>query len=302
MSPRRRGGYTLAELLVAAVIGGLVSTAAVATAARVRGASGREAERAVARAQLAQAVGVVGAELAGAAASNVAEGGDLAELSDTAVDVRAVVGGAVVCAPPVGGVPGSTVSLAAGDVAVGWWAAAPQAGDVALVHDPGVAAGAEDDAWTARAVRGVSGAASACAGGPFAGAAVAGGAVPWRLTLDGPPLPATVGVGAPVRVLRRRRYTLYRGGDGLWALGLREWDAGAWTGVQPLAGPFDAPVAGGMRVVVRDSVGAERAPALPLPAGAELEVRFAASRRWGRQAWRDSARAIVRLRGDGGLP
>jgi hypothetical protein len=219
-----RPGYTLAELLVAAVAGGLVSAAAVALAARTRAAAGREAERAAARAQLRTAVGVLTAELAAAASGGAPEGADLAELSDTAVDVRATIGGSVVCATAAGPGAGVTLDLAASRPGVAWWSAPPRDGDVALIHDLGVAPGPDDDAWTARTVRGAAALAAACASGPFAGAA---GEAPWRLTLDGPPLPAGVSSGAPVRVLRRRRYALYRGGDALWALGLREWEPAA---------------------------------------------------------------------------
>jgi hypothetical protein len=285
---------------VAAAVGGVVSAAAVATAARLRAASGREAARAATRDQLHAAAAIVAAELAGAAGADGPERTDVAELSDTAVDVRATVGGGVACAvAPAGGSP--AVDVAAATAGVGWWAAVPQPGDVALLHDPGALPEPSDDAWLARAVRGAATVAGACAGGPFATPAGAAGDAPRRLTLDGPPLPATVGVGAPVRVLRRRRYTLYRGGDGLWALGLREWDAAGWQAVQPLAGPLDGPRADGMRVQVRDAGGAPWTGG-PLPAGAAVTVTFGASRRWGARAWRDSARAVVRLRGDGGGP
>jgi hypothetical protein len=293
-----RPGYTLAELLVAAIAGGLVSATAVALGARTRSATGREAARAAARAQLRTAVSVVSAELADAGSDAAPDGADLAELSDSAVDVRATIGGSVVCATTAGPGTGSTLDLAASRPGLAWWSAQPRDGDVVLVHDLGPAPGPADDAWTARAVRGAVPASTACAGSPFAGAA---GETPWRLTLDGPPLPARIAAGAPVRVLRRRRYALYRGGDNLWALGLREWEAGGWQGVQPLAGPFDAPSAGGMRVTVRGAGGTPWAGGT-LPAGAEVTVTFAASRRWGARAWRDSARAVVRLRGDGVAP
>jgi hypothetical protein len=103
-------------------------------------------------------------------------------------------------------------------------------------------------------------------------------------------------------VVRRRRYALYRAGDGLWYLGMREWDVGGWQGVQPLAGPFDALTDGGMSVVVRDAAGTVRAAGMPLPSGAEVEVRLRASRRRGAVAWRDSARVVVRTAGDGWAP
>lgn len=291
---------TLAELLVAAVVGGVVSTAAVVTAVRVRRASAVESERALARAQLAQAAAVLSMELRGVApGAGAGDGGDLAEASDSAVDVRAVVGGSVACAVGTAG-GGSSVDLAAGTMGVGWWSAPPRAGDVALVHDPGALPGASDDAWHERAVTGATSGAGVCAAGAFA-AFGAGDETRWRLVLAGPALPPTVVVGAPVRVVRRRRYTLYRAGDGRWYVGMREWDGTTPSGVQPLAGPFDALGDGGMRVVARDAGGAVLAPGSP-GAAAEVEVRLVATRRWLGAAWRDSVRVLVRPAGGGGAP
>jgi len=289
---------TLAELLVAAVVGGVVSTAAVVTAVRVRRASAVEGERALARAQLAQAAAVLAAELRGVAPGpGSADGGDLAEASDSAVDVRAGVGASVACVVTATG-GGSSVDLAAGGVGVGWWSAPPRAGDVALVHDPSALPGAADDVWHERTVAAATTGAGVCTTGAFAPLG-AGAGTRWRLALAGAALPSTVGAGAPVRVLRRRRYALYRAGDGLWYLGMREWDGAGPSGVQPLAGPFDALVAGGMRVVARDAAGAVVAPGSPA-AVAEVEVRLVATRRRLGAAWRDSVRVVVRPVGGGG--
>ena len=296
--PRVRRGVTLAELLVAVVVGGVVSTAAVVVGVRVRRASAAETARALARGQLAQGAAVLAYDLRSAAlAAGVADSGDLLEASDSAVDVRAAVGGSVACAVSTAG-GGSAVELAAGGAGVGWWGAAPRAGDVALVHDAGALPSDGDDVWRERGVVAADAGTGVCVAGPFA-ASGTGGGPRWRLTLAAPALPATVTAGAPVRVLRRRRYTLYRGGDGAWALGMREWDAGGPQGVQPLAGPFEPVGSGGMRVVVRDSAGAAVAPGAA--GAAEVEVRLLAAARAG-AGWRDSVRVRVRPAGGGWAP
>ena len=74
---------------------------------------------------------------------------------------------------------------------------------------------------------------------------------------------ATVGVrdslalapGNAVRVTRRIRYSLYRGGDGLWYLGVRSWNAAtsSFNGVQPLSGPYAPPSATGSRIEYFDT-------------------------------------------------
>ena len=289
-----RRGVTLAELLVAAAVGGLVSTAAVVSAVRVRRAAAVGNARALAAAQLAQAAGVLAHELRGAAPSaGPDDGADLIEATDSAVDVRATLGASVACAVTPAGV-GSAVDLAPAAAGLAWWHAAPRAGDVALVHDPGVLPGAADDAWRERAVVSADASAEVCVAGPFASAAPPA-APRWRLALAGPALPATVAAGAPVRVVRRRRYVLYRGGDGLWAFGVREWDGAALQAVQPIAGPFEPPARGGMRAEVRDSSGA--VVAAGGPGVTSVDVRLAAARRV-LHVWRDSAR--VRVRPGGG--
>jgi hypothetical protein len=291
-----RGGVALAELLVAALVGGVVATSAVVAAVRLRRTAAVQTGRALARGQLAQGAGVLAYELGAAAlAAGADDAGDLLEASDSAVDVRAVIGGAVACTAAAAGA-GSVVDLAPADPGVGWWATPPRAGDAALVHDPGALPSATDDLWRERAVTSV--AAGACASGPFAAGPPS--AARWRLTLAGPPLPGTVAGGAPVRVLRRRRYALYRGGDGEWALGMREWDAQGAQGVQPFAGPFESVASGGLRVVVRDTAGA--AVAAGAPGGAEVEVRLLAARRVLGTAWQDSARVRVRPSGAGWAP
>jgi type II secretory pathway pseudopilin PulG len=294
---RRCAGFTLAELLVAGVVGGVVSTAAVVTAVRVRQSAAAVAGRALARAQLAQAAAVLAHELRGAAlAAGPDDGADLREATDTAVEVRTVVGGAVACAVLPSAAGGSVVELAGAGAGVGWWSTLPRVGDVALVHDAGDPSDG-DGTWRERVV--VAADVAGCVAGPF-DALRAPGEPRWRLTLAAPALPASVRTGAPVRVVRRRRYTLYRGGDGLWAFGMRDWDAGGPSGVQPVAGPFAPPADGGMRVVVRDRAGAAVAPGAP--DAAEVEVRFVAGG-WRRDALPgDSARVRVRPAGAGWAP
>jgi hypothetical protein len=55
------------------------------------------------------------------------------------------------------------------------------------------------------------------------------------------PAPPPVAPGAPLRVTTRLRYSLYKGGDGSWQLGLRRCGAAPTAPceiVQPLAGPL----------------------------------------------------------------
>ncbi len=67
--------------------------------------------------------------------------------------------------------------------------------------------------------------------------------------LNGTPL-----IGAPARITRQLRFSLYRGGDGGWYLGMRALRDNGWETVQPVAGPFATAAERGLRfgVVAQD--------------------------------------------------
>lgn len=256
---------------------------------RVARAGREHAARAAARGQLEQGAGALAADLGPITlAPNGGDPADLRTVADTAVEVYAPIGAGVACAVAAG----SAVDLAGppdsvGAPALAWWTAPPRPGDLAFLHDDAGTPAAADDRWVLRTVRAVSGGTSYCRSGPFAAAAAAGlgaSSSRYRVTLDAPALPATVGAGAPVRFARGRRYSLYRAADG-WQLGVRDWDGAVWESVQPLAGPFGAPSDAGMRVEA---------------AGGELRVQLRAScaaRAAARPRCVDTAVVVVRPRG-----
>jgi hypothetical protein len=221
-------GLGLASI-VGAVLGGV-------TVALLRAAHRGHARRAV-RAQLAQGAAVLAWELRDLASRGTAtDVADLLLAADTALDLRAPVGGGVACAVGPAAVE-LHAALDPGAPPTAWWGDAPQAGDVAHLHDEGPTASWRDDAWHARPVDAVDVTGAACATGPLAPGAPA---PHYRLRLGGAPLPPTVAAGAPVRVSRLRRYLHYRDADGRWQLGQRPLAAGVGP-VQPVAGPLTAP-------------------------------------------------------------
>jgi len=245
----KRRGFTVVELLVALVLlSVLVGAVADVVARQWRAQAALEARRA-AHAQLVAAADALRPMLRMAAGDgDVADSSDLAVVSDTLLEVRATMGASVVCAV----VDARTVELpplAATSPALTWWRAAPQPGDVALVHDDTPPGGA----WVARAVEALGTAAGGCAGSPLVGAM--GAAPRFRLRLASP-LPSGVAAGAPVRFVRRVRWLHYRASDGRWYLGEREWDGASWSVTQPVAGPLRPPGARpGLSVIARDSAG-----------------------------------------------
>lgn len=75
--------------------------------------------------------------------------------------------------------------------------------------------------------------------------------------------PVSLPPGTPLLVTRRVRLSLYRGADGEWYLGLRDWNAelDRFNSIQPVAGPLRPfnrdPTRSGLRFVYLGSTGAE---------------------------------------------
>jgi len=182
--------------------------------------------------------------------------GDVREARDTSLELRAIVASAVVCdttgaglvlAPAVPGAQtyGSSVSaIAPGDTA---W--------VLFVSD-------SSETWRPYRIGSSNslGAGGCAARGPKLDA-MARAAPRIQLVLDG--LAPSSALGAPLRVTRPLRYSLYRGTDTSWYLGQRDWNTEAlrFNAIQPVSGPFLPPAAGGVAFHYLDSAGVE----LPVP-------------------------------------
>jgi hypothetical protein len=162
-------------------------------------------------------------------------------LADSAVELFANIGSSVVCqfAGVEIGLPG-TVSPRGNTLTA--FLAQPDTGDLALFLRDSMDAGSQ---WERHRIAGFSSRslAAACpASTGFASAAVDVGATGFQITLSAP-LSGHVARGAPVRFIRRGRYSLYRAADGDWYLGYRRCSAvgsSACGAIQPLSGPYRA--------------------------------------------------------------
>ena len=243
-----RRGTTLVELLVALVLAAVVATA-VARSRSTSHAAGTDAlARADARRQLRAGAGAVLATLRGTAPA----GGDLLALADSALELRITLGASTLCAhaPAAVDAPPVAIVLAPAGAREGTaaWSDAPDAGDRLLVmaREPAPDATAAAPVGSAR-WRWHS-ATVADAGAPVRVACMgAASALALRVPLVAP-LPAGVHVGAPVRLLRRGRWSVYKSGV-RWYLGWRVADAGGVGRdvVQPGSGPHDVAVGSGAR-------------------------------------------------------
>ena len=242
--PRR--GVTLIELMVTIVIGGIALSLVAAVSLRQQRVVGDMADGAVLSSQLAEAAAILPLDL-GSLASGA---GDIREARDTSIEARTTIASAVICdtigsaviLPPLGAGAGTYANvptpIAVGDTA--WVLSTTDSAEVWAPHrvatsnstSPGACAGTapllSDSARTLpRLVLGLEGT--------------------WA---DAP-------VGMPVRVTRPVRYSLYRGSDGLWYLGQRDWNTTTlrFNTVQPVSGPFLPPASKGLVFQYVDAVG-----------------------------------------------
>jgi prepilin-type N-terminal cleavage/methylation domain-containing protein len=214
-----RRGVTLAELLVALTLAAIVLGTATSSLLRQQRTAGSLGNSAAWEAQLRAATGAVAVELSALTAAS----GDLVagEARDTALELRGFVTQGVACGDAAGAVvfaddpdeASSASEVRAGDSL--WW--------------NGGSAG--DMEWHGSRVTSLDNVVLPC---PLSGAAPRAVVRLRAATSD------TIRIGAPLRVTRPVRYSLYRSGDGSWQLGLREWaeESRRLPPPQPIAGPF----------------------------------------------------------------
>lgn len=120
--------------------------------------------------------------------------------------------------------------------------ATPDSGDVLLLYIDDSAATLGAPRWERHTIAAVGSQPSGSSCPPATGFTTAGDATAPALvfTLRGP-AGSGVRAGAPIRVLRRNRYSLYRSSDSRWYLGSRRCNAfgpSACNVVQPVSGPY----------------------------------------------------------------
>lgn len=242
-------GFTLAELLVAITLLGVVSTVVLGVVLRQQRFHRATLALLEARRAARDAADVLRSDLR--AISPAA--GDLLVMGADHLELRAATGTSIVCAmsgardivhlPPRAAAAGALTS----------WIVPPEPGDTVLVRAMALApAAARWDAHVLAAEPGRGGCPTA--GGFVASAAESASAIALRIV---PPLAPDVHAGAALRIVRRARYELYRAGDARWYLGYRDCLATRalpCSTIQPVSGPF-AP--DGLRFVYRDSSGAQ---------------------------------------------
>ena len=231
-----RHGFTLVELLIVLIVGGMVATAATRLLQRQQRFYTSAGSLVMQRVSLRDATGIIPGEIRALSAAD----GDVIAFSDSSLEIRATIGSAIACDTASGG---AALHLApdqlsdATPAVLASFVTMPDRGDVALVYDGG-ADDPSDDRWLSATIDGVSSGVDLCAGSPFA-ALVRPGTGSVRLQFSaGDELAATVRPGAFVRVVRRVRYRFYRASTAEWFIGYSTWNGTTLGAVQPVSGPF----------------------------------------------------------------
>jgi prepilin-type N-terminal cleavage/methylation domain-containing protein len=244
-----RAGFTLVELLISIVILAVVMTALVKVFSSQQQLYTRTREAADVQRDLRMGFNMLPVDLRSAATAPVIGVSDLADLSDSALSVRATIGQSIICnkVPLPLGAPSVQIDLPPLNLAshtLTTWHAEPTVGDIVLLYNDSTSIGPEDDYWDQHVIVAKQELSTTCTGGPFTDPALDAGKMRFRLTLNRP-VADSVRLGAGVRFLRWARYSLFRpsgvgtSAETQWYLGYRE-NPGqlGWEATQPIAGPF----------------------------------------------------------------
>ena len=259
---RRMGrpyGFTVVELLIALMVGGVVAASLVGVLRRQQRFYVDAGVLLANRVALRDATGIIPGELRSLAPA----AGDVIAFSDSSLEIRASIGAAVACDTVAGGdaihlAPAPSPGVVMSPI-LSAFTTAPEPGDLLLAYDAGPDDGARDDTWAALSVTDVSLGSGLCDASPFARSIPRESATVRLRFGAGERVPPTVHPGAFVRVLRRVRYRFYRSGTGEWFLGYAEWNGAGFAAVQPVSGPFapyQARGTSGLRLRYFDAAGA----------------------------------------------
>ncbi len=255
-----RSGASLVELLVALALSAIVLASATGSALRQQRAE-RSVREQVHDDRQFRAMSML---LPGVLAGVSARAGDLApgQATDTSLQLREPIAAGLACETAVG--RAALARTASSDLALSGSAVAPRASDSLWWYRD------RDSAWVGRRIL-------ATDAGGSCGAPVAGTSSLRGLSLDGAD---TIPAGAPLRVTRWVRYSIYRSGDGTWQLGMREWSdaTGRYAPPQPVAGPYLLGPFDGARTGFRyfDATGVELSDAERTDAARIARVRLLA--------------------------
>lgn len=255
---RERRGFSLAEIMVALVLLGVVAGGIMTVVLRQQQFYRSATEVIDTRQQIRQAAAVVPVDMRGV--SSV--GNDILEMTDSSLYVRGNIGSSIMCSHGNSGA-GSTITIPPIGIASGnyftTFLTRPKVNDVILIFDDKTP-GNQDDDWMPYTISRIDSTLVGCTS--FTDAVK--DATLYRYIYEtSTPLSATIVDGSPMRFARQVKYSLYKSPtDGLSWMGYRECrgDGSGCSAIQPVAGPYRPYAAGdtlnsGLSFVYRDSTG-----------------------------------------------
>ena len=254
LTSQARRGFSLTEIMVALVLLGIVATGIMTVVMRQQQFYRSATEVIDTRSQIRQAAAVVPVDIRGVSSI----GGDILSMSDSSLDVRGNIGSGIVCSHSAGSITIPPLDLAKGRYFT-TFLTRPQVHDVLLIFDE-VGPGNQDDDWRPYTITSIDSTTSGCTS--FTDATLDAGKYRYIYNFT-PALTATTVDGAPLRMARGVRYSIYKSpSDGLWWMGYRECrgDGSSCDAVQPVSGPYkpyvpNDTINSGVSFVYRDSTG-----------------------------------------------
>jgi type II secretory pathway pseudopilin PulG len=230
-----RWGLTLAEIAVVLALIGVLGTTIGLTLIRQQRFYRGTTELLQAREGVRDAMELLSTDLRGMSVADTVR-----LLADSAIELFANIGSSIVCQTSGNGVGLPAAASGRGN-ALTALLTQPDTGDVALFLRDSIEGASEWErdriiGFSARSLEMTCPGSSAFSRGSEADP----GAKGFLLELSAP-LSPRVRVGAPVRFIRRGRYSLYHASDGRWYLGYRRCNALGTSScgvIQPLSGPY----------------------------------------------------------------
>lgn len=273
MSLAVRTGFTLAELVIALGMLGLLLTLLLSTLAAHQKVFRNYREKILVSEQLRDGQLSLLTDVRGAAV----RADTLRLLTDSALEFFATIGSSVVCTSSSQNVSLVPSGLASG-LLLSSFPVPPDTGDLLAGYaKPDSISGVRR--WIRFRISAVttSPAATACPATTGFTSSTDAQKLSYGITLT--TSPAGLAAGSPVRLLRRARYSLYRSSEGDWFLGYKRCNAIApgCSTIQPVSGPYlpySSSNGGGLRFRYLDSLGAVVPSTRPLDVAAvEIAIR-----------------------------
>lgn len=236
MTPRSRRAATLVELIMGIAVMMIVTTLAVSHVTRHQRAYSAISAALALRARLRDGSDILAADLRGSSPS----GDSLLVTSDTAVEFFSAIGTSTLCAAPSPNIITLPPDSLASGRTLSSWVVSPEPGDDVLLFTDSTPPGISG--WQRARIESIATIATylgcPASAGLLSPSDVAGPVRSYQITFA-PTASIAVTRGAPVRVVRHVRYSVYRGGDRKWYLGYRRCIA-TCAAIQPVSGPYES--------------------------------------------------------------